>query len=113
MHLKSVIVKFAFITKESENRYLSQECEQKSTTAGPEKQEILAEIKWTPHHCAIVPIKYSKSALQDSKMWFRLTHDKIIPTNESDLWERICVGFENSFAVSAKQYLILKRCIII
>lgn len=58
-------LKFAFVTKGSENwNYLSQECQQKSTTAGPENG--LAEIKWNPHHCRIVPIKYSEYGLQDT-----------------------------------------------
>lgn len=110
MCLNQVIVKFAFITKRSENRYyLPQKCEPKSTIAGPGKWETLAEIRQNPHSCTLIPVKYSESGLQDSMMQFHLTQDKTITTDESHPWERICVGFENSFAVSAKQHLRLKK----
>lgn len=112
--LKSNYGYVSFITEKSENRYyLSQECGQKSTIAGSEKWERLAEVRWNPHCSTLVPIKFSGTGLQVSMMWVLLTQDRIISHDESHSWERICVGFENSFGVSAKQHLILKKNIII
>lgn len=106
------MVKVSFITKRSEGRHTYLRNVQRSIIARPGKWEGLAEIKQNAH-CCFTNYVLKEFGLQDSMMWFHLTQDRIILLDESDSWERICIGFENSFRGSAKQHLILKRYIII
>lgn len=112
--LKLVIAKVTFITKRSEGRdYVSGMCAGEHYSQTRKKGEIgRDQIELPLFHCFINYV-LKEFGLQDSMMWFHLTQGRIILPDESDSWERISIGFENSFRVSAKQYLILKRSIII
>ena len=72
----------------------------------------IGEIKWNPHCCTVVPVKYSGN-LDSKHNVVPFNKDRIISPDESYSWERIRAGFENSSGISAKHHPILKRYIII
>lgn len=78
-----------------------------------QKNGEIGEIKWNPHCCTVVPVKYSGN-LDCKHNVVPFNKDRIISPDESHSWERTVLGLKThlEFLPSSILY-ILKRYIII